>query len=426
MKEVDLFSQHELASGVILHHHRSKQWKKESLRIAFVGESDGDVAERSLGAYLFRHGHRRRRGMDRVSKYFQDLYGGGFSVRVSRTARHHLLDMRGMVVDGAFLPGKPNTFESLVEHAGAMLHEPWFKQRNFERDLLELERTNLLRAIDGLVDNKAQFADQRLTEEMFAGHPLAIPAYGRRDDVATAKFSAIVEALDRFAKEQPVLIYYVGSRSASAVKAILKRHLQLKGRSALRLKAFKGPAIRNRPKTFREQQEISQSRLAMGFRLEGYKRSQDLYPAHLGDAIFGGSSSSKLFRDVREKHSLAYSIHSAFEGGTGTLYVTAGTDSANLDRVTTLVKRHLKSMAAGKFQDQDRATALASIEHSLESSRDSAESMIGFHLGAQLSGRKNSHPAKVLRRYASVKPENVANVFERFKLDTVFRLEPLA
>src|SRR2546425_1275010 len=58
------------------------------------------------------------------------------------------------------------------------------------------------------------------------------------------------------------------------------------------------------------------------------------YALFLLNDVIGGSMSSRLFQEVRERQGLVYSIHSGIQSyaDTGTLYVYAATDPPNLDR----------------------------------------------------------------------------------------------
>lgn len=424
MVERALFSHHELVGGVTLHHHRSTKWKTERLRLLLIGRPGTEAAPRALAAWLMRHGHRGMKGTDRVARFFQDAYGGGVTANVSRSARHHVFSLRGVVVDRTWLPRRPETLGALGSHLGGLLAQPWFAERGFPDRLFATERENLLRAIDGIADNKAHYAEQRLQELTFAGHPLATPPYGRREDVAALSRDDVVAAWRKLAEESPIHLFYVGSRSAREVVALLKRSLELTERPVRHGRAETPPAPRPRPRTTREKQPLSQARLAMSFRPTDHDLRGDLYPASFGNVIFGGGAMSRLFKIVREKHSLAYSIHSSWENGTGTLQVAAGTDGNSLDRVVQLVKAQVKEMARGAWRDEEAAVAFAEVEKSLEATRDSAEALIAFELGSLLGARRERDPEAVRKRYRRLQREEIADVFARMKLDTVFRLEP--
>ena len=62
----------------------------------------------------------------------------------------------------------------------------------------------------------------------------------------------------------------------------------------------------------------------MGWRAHDYSRRRDGPAAVLADMLLGGSANSMLFREVREKRSLAYAVGSSFDPGGGFSVISAG------------------------------------------------------------------------------------------------------
>src|SRR3989449_11065119 len=91
---------------------------------------------------------------------------------------------------------------------------------------------------------------------------------------------------------------------------------------------------------------LEQVHLIMGF--PGLHHSApERYALFLLNDVIGGSMSSRLFQEVREREGLVYAIHSGVQAYTdiGTLYVYAATDEKNFSQVlksTLKVIRELK------------------------------------------------------------------------------------
>src|SRR5204863_409030 len=91
---------------------------------------------------------------------------------------------------------------------------------------------------------------------------------------------------------------------------------------------------------------LEQVHLIMGF--PGLRHSApERYALFLLNDVIGGSMSSRLFQEVREREGLVYAIHSGVQAyvDTGTLYVYAATDAQNFSKVlksTLKVIRELK------------------------------------------------------------------------------------
>ncbi|MEZ6195719.1 MAG: pitrilysin family protein [Planctomycetota bacterium] len=424
MPRTRIFEARELATGVTLLHHRASKWKTETVRFVFVDRPDHRVAARAVGAHLLRHGHRRCRGLESVSRFFRQQYGGGVDSHVAIGSTRHLLTVRTNVVGGRHLPGRPDTLGRAMGFVAKVLREPWFAAPSFDVSIFERERANLLRAIDAVREDKSRWADQRLREEMFAGTPLAIPAHGRREDVEAVTLDEVRAALEATVSEAPILIYSVGERDIDSVAEAVMPALGEVERPALRVKKPAVPPLRTRPRVVSEVEDIAQARLAMGFRVRDWDPKTDVHAALFGDILLGGGSTSKLFKEIREKRSLAYSIWSSLDGAPGALVVSAGVDPAHLGRVQSLVRRQIAAVAEGRISAEELESARAGIAKSLAGTWDSPEAMVQFDLAARLGRRRERSPEALLARYEKVGVDDAAAIFRRLELDTVYRLGP--
>lgn len=99
---------------------------------------------------------------------------------------------------------------------------------------------------------------------------------------------------------------------------------------------------------------IEQAHLAMGVRLFGRKDPRR-YPLKLLSVILGENMSSRLFQVVRERHGMAYSVHSGVHlyEDTGALLITAGLDRTRCVPAMKLILRELRRMAEKKVSGRE-------------------------------------------------------------------------
>ncbi len=418
------FRASEIRPGITLLHHRSSKWKTETIKLVFVGDLRRDLAARALGAYLLRHGHGHMKGMDRVSRFMQDLFGAHLGSFVTRSQGRHLLILRGSSVDARHVPGNHDPLARLLDYVSDLLSDPFLARRDFKEEDFTREQNNLLRAIAAQADNKAQYAHRRLLEEMFPDHPFGRPAFGQPREVAALARDIVAKEVRRLASEEPLFIYVVSPRTTGELKRVLKSRLKLNARAPFRRSRLKTPPLRKRARRIREHEDLTQARLAMGFRLEGYRPRQDAHAAVLADMLLGGVSSSRLFKEIREKRSLAYSVGSGIDPSTGVCVVSAGVDPEAMEQVEKLIKAQVRALAAGRFSQADLDPVHATIGQQLMGLSDSPDAMINFHLGQTLGGRRDKVPMEVFRRYQRVKLEQIQGIMKSMRLDCIYSLTP--
>ena len=116
--------------------------------------------------------------------------------------------------------------------------------------------------------------------------------------------------------------------------------------------AARGRPVRCRPVTAATPQEairlsrrdIEQVHAALGFRTPFDRHDPRRFALRILNSLLGENMSSRLFQVVREKHGLAYSVHSSYQlfDDTGMLMIAAGLDTARADRALRLIARELE------------------------------------------------------------------------------------
>lgn len=121
---------------------------------------------------------------------------------------------------------------------------------------------------------------------------------------------------------------------------------------------------------FREERDLEQVHLVLGFRGAGYG-TPDFYPLSVLSTLLGGGMSSRLFQEAREKRGLVYSIYSfpSAYSDTGVFGIYAGTGEHEVEELLPLICDELRSVARdvseaeiARARAQMRAGMLMSLE----------------------------------------------------------------
>jgi len=174
-------------------------------------------------------------------------------------------------------------------------------------------------------------------------------------------------------------------------------------------------------RTVRERQPVGQGKLALGFRTS-VRLSHRLAPAlAFMNALYGGTATGKLFKVVRERESLCYSIASRIEWTKGLLVVQAGIEPEKYAQARRLILRQLADLGAGRVSKDEMFYARQAIQHGLRSLVDSPRGLIEFALQRAVNGA----PADLeglKRSIDAVTVKDVTRAARTVKLDTVFFL----
>ena len=125
--------------------------------------------------------------------------------------------------------------------------------------------------------------------------------------------------------------------------------------------------------------EVAQCKLVLGFRAGRSSADEDVMATRLMSALFGGTPSSKLFLNVREKLSLCYYCSSRFERNKGLLLVESGVEYKNIEKAKKEILAQLGEIQKGNITDEELEAAKLYMANSFRSVSDApADSKAGI------------------------------------------------
>lgn len=177
-------------------------------------------------------------------------------------------------------------------------------------------------------------------ERFWTGHPLGRPILGRWNVVQGFDRDAVLSHLHEEYAPAKITIAVAGHMEHARVVDLFAGHFE----------GFDRPARRHEmtPPTSHAfvdvvPKPLEQVHLVMGFPGIG-DAVPERYALYLLNDVIGGSMSSRLFQEVRERQGLAYSVHSGMQSyrDSGLFYVYAGTDAANFSKVVKALMKELR------------------------------------------------------------------------------------
>ena len=150
---------------------------------------------------------------------------------------------------------------------------------------------------------------------------------------------------------------------------------------------------------------------------------QKVVPALLmGNTLFGGSSNSKLFLNVREKLSLCYYASSLYHRQKGLITVSSGIEFQNYQRAYDEIMAQLEAVQKGELEDWELEGARSTLLNSYATVGDSQGKLENFYLGQAATGQHET-PADLARAIQNMTAERICRAMSTVKLDTVYFLK---
>ncbi len=410
-----------LAPGVTLRCVRDSRFKQSCLSLQAVRSMDRQEAARNalIPAVLLR-GTERHPTMGAITESLDDLYGAAISTLVRRVGDYQTVGLFLSGMEDRFaLPGD-QILAPALELLGEVLLEPLLEDGAFCPEYVESEKQNLIATIEAELNDKRAYAMGRLLRFLCDGDSFAIPRLGEKEDIPAITPQMLTEHYRRVLRESPIEIFYVGSCTQEEIARMLLPILSRIPRD-LRPLPGQGGLKTGAPGSHREQLDVSQGKLCLGFTTPITNRTPQFPAMQVLNTLYGAGMTSKLFMNVREKLSLCYSVGSGYYGSKGVLTVAAGIDFQQEEAAKDEVLRQLDLCRQGEITDAELAAAKEAILSSLRATHDSPGAIEGYYATAALSGMGMT-PAQYSAAVEQVTKAQVVEAANSLRLHTEYFL----
>lgn len=414
-----------LAPGVVLRAVQTNKFKTSMLGITFLEPLAEDTA--SLNALLpkvLRRGTRNHPDMERLSAALDNLYGGGIEPLIRKKGETQCIGFWGSFLDDAYVPGDSRILESAASLLGEIVLEPAGEGESFRPDYVESEKANLVDKIRSEVNDKLQYSLSRLRSLMCEGEAYSIEKLGSEDQARAITGEALYSRYRDMLATAPVYLYYCGSSDPDRVEAAFRAAFASLPQG--QRKEIPAPVALAQPKgevrRFSDAMDVSQGKLTMGFRTGGGSSDLDTVARFmLFNAIFGGSTNSKLFLNVREKLSLCYFASSSLALSKGVLLVYSGVEFANFQKAEDEIMAQLTACQTGDITPEELEAARRSVVGSLRASLDAQGRLEEYWVNRFVTGTAYT-PEELAEAVEKVTLDQVVETACQVKLDSIYTL----
>ncbi len=410
----------QLADGVYLTYLPARKFKTSLLSAQFVTPLRQETASAwALLPAVLRRGTVTYPDLGALSAQLDRLYGASVEYTIRKKGENQCVGFVASFIDDSFAPEGEKLLEPSAELVGELICDPVTERGRFESAYFESEKTNLIDAIRSQINDKRDYASARLLQEMCAGEPYGVGRLGDEKSAEKLQMKKLYAQYGELISTARLELIYIGSADLDRVRQALASAFATLPRDGIRDIAAAAPhPARSEVRTVTEEMDVTQGKLGMGFACGSTDHSALL----LGNTLFGGSSNSKLFLNVREKMSLCYYASSAYHRQKGLITVSSGIEFADYQRAYDEILRQLEAVQKGELEDWELDGARSTLLNAYASMGDSQGKLENFYLGQAATGQSES-PEDLAAQLRDVTAERVFQAMETVKLDTVYFLK---
>ena len=413
--------------GIKIHKIETNQFKT-NLYAVFLATplSRENVTKDALIAAVLRRGTMSIPSQDKISKELEEMYGASFDCGIEKTGDNHIIKFYLEALNEEFLPEKEELTQKCINILLDIVTNPLVENNGFKKEYVDSEKENLKQIINGKIDNKSRYALDRCIEEIFKGEPYGLYKYGYIEDLENITPESLYEYYKKLIQNCKIDIYYSGLFNDNKTEEIINKKLQenkIELRKAEYIVNNETTEKKNieQPKIIEDSMDITQGKLVLGLQINDNNKDSR-FAASVYNAVLGGGANSKLFQNVREKNSLAYTASSSYIRTKNIILVHCGIDIDKYKKALETIKEQLEDMKKGNFTDEDVEDSKKLIISSIKSISAEQDTEITYDYGQELSS-EHMTIKEYEEKIQNTTREQIIEIANKININTIYFLK---
>ena len=418
------YNQLEIKKGIKLHTITTNKFKTNLIAVMLTTSlSKENVTKNALLPVVLRRGTKNLKTQEEINKKLEEMYGASLDCGLDKTGDNQVIKVYIESVNDSFLPqNDENMLKTSLEMILEMIFNPYIEEGAFKKQYVNQEKENLKQIIDGKIDNKARYAIDRCIEEMYKGQPYGLYKYGYVEDLEKIDEQSLYKYYKEFISNCKIDIFISGIFDTD-IKTIIEENQNIKQLQEREPKYIM-PEIKGKKSekenVIQDSLEVNQGKLILGLDLD-LNEDNLRYDAMIYNSLLGGRANSKLFQNVREKASLAYTASSSYFRFKNNIFINCGIEIDNYEKALNIIKEQIEDMKKGNFTEEDIENAKKGIIDAIKTIDDEQDTEITYFFGQELSNTKldiQNYEKKV----RDVNKQNVIDIANKVSINTIYFL----
>lgn len=421
------YQKQEIKQGITLHEIHTENYKT-NLNAIFLATplKRENVTLDALLTAVLRRGTKNIPSQELISQKLEMMYGASFDCGVEKTGDNHIIKFYLETLSEEFLPSSENILKEAIEILTDIAFNPLIEENSFKKEYVEGEKQNLKQIIQAKIDNKTRYAYDRCIEEMFKDKPYGLYKYGYIEDLEKITPEQLYNYYKTLISNCKIDIFYSGTVNKGDVKEIIEQNENIKNLSPRNPEYIVNnettePVEQKEPNIVNESMQIAQGKLVLGLNINETAENSR-FIASVYNAILGGGANSKLFQNVREKQSLAYTANSGYIRVKNCIFINCGIEIQNYEKALNTIKEQLEDMKDGNFTQEDMDNSKELILASVEAITEEQDTEITYYYGQELAHRFVSIE-EYMEKIKQVTKDQIVQLAQTVNINTIYFLK---
>jgi predicted Zn-dependent peptidase len=362
----------------------------------WIGAGSRDEREDRAGVSHFIE-HLLFKGTDRYSaQEIAEVFDGLGGELNAATSREHTV-VYARVAD--------QHLETAIDVMSDMVFAPAFAEVDSEREVV-------LEEIAMYEDQPQELVHDLIADAVFGNHPLGRPVIGTAGVISSISRRAIAAYHRSMYVTGNVVVAAAGNLQHNDLLGLLERAEKKVRESPAKGRRVRPPLVKAPPPSLRfVRKDTEQYHVCLA--APGIARSdRRRFAASLLDAVLGGSASSRLFQEIREKRGMAYAVYSFASQytDTGQIGLYVGTREENLEDCLAIAVEQIEDVAAGNLKPNELERAKENLKGRILLSMESTANRMSRLGKSLITDTELLSLDRIMAEIDAVEPEGLAEL----------------
>ena len=354
-----------------------------------------------------------------LTKKEQDLYAANIACTNRRMGNYLDTGISLRVLNDKYT--EEGNFDRSLDLLNSIIFNPKVSNNAFSIEDFNTVYEEYKADLNSLVENKMSYSLVKALESTSSLTPVGYRGIGYLEDLEKITNENLYTYYLDVINHNYVDIFVLGDVQEEEITALFKEKFKVNTFKKNYPKALLEELKINKSKTVRESVKSEQDNLVITLSLNNLTDYERNYPLSLFNAILGGGSESLLFREVREKSSLAYYISSTPNKLDNLIIIRGGITRGKSNDAIKIIKNILKDIASGKIDDDMIRKAKEYYTSALDDIIESTFQIIESYYMMELLGVDDIETKR--KKMLKVTIDEIVGVANKVKINTVYILE---
>ncbi len=409
-----------IAKNVHLTQLPNEKFKRNRLSISFIVPNKREKATMyALLPGLMERAYEDYPDMQAFSRKLNKMYSSQLMVSSSVIGANRCIRFTAQGIKNEYCLENEDLLLEMCNLLLGVIFRPCVEDGAFVADWLEVEKYKLREEIEGEINDKRGYCVSNARRKFFDGSLNGVERLGYIDEIDGITPQALYDCYKELLDIAVVEIFITANNPHTTVENLKQAFSYERKATAEILPVTNMPCKDVR--TYTESMDTTQGKICLLYTTQRLLTEQERYHMLVASAIFGGTASSRLFKNVREKQSLCYYCAAGFNGFTSSMSVDSGVEHQNTQKTIDAVQNELNSLINGEITQQEINETKLTISNSLKANYDGLHGLEAWYLNEAVRGSSFT-PEDVMEMVEKVTEEDIKNVLKLLNLNVIYTL----